>query len=78
MSHLDISVGYPAADVVRGLLAALDIPAGDHDARPVPGQLVGSRSADSGVAASDDRDPLPEPRQLRRGPRHAAKLRVEV
>ena len=75
---LDVGAGYPVADVVGRLLAALDVAARDHDASPVPGQLGCGRSADSGVASSNDRDPSPEPRHLRRGPRHAANLRVEV
>jgi len=44
----------------------------------VPGQFGRGRSAESGVASSNHRDPSPEPRHLRRGPRHAANLRVEV
>ena len=78
MPDLDVGIGYAVADVVGSLLAALDVAAREHDASPVPSQLGRGRSADSGVAASNDRDPSPEPRHLRRGPRHAANLRVEV
>ena len=66
-----------AVDPRRGLAAGVGVAAGEHDGRPVGGQVLRGVEADAGVGAGHDRRRAGQVGEVLLGPAHRVRLARE-